>query len=111
SATAAELAATAGVDIDMPQLASYRNLVALVRSGRMREAIVDRAVRRVLRAKFALGLFDAPYVDAAEAERTVAQAAHVSTARKVATESITLLKNDGNVLPLDPSRAKTLAVI
>lgn len=111
SATAAELAATAGVDIDMPQLASYRNLVALVRSGRMKEAIIDRAVRRVLRAKFALKLFDSPYVDASEAERIVAQPAHLATARKVAGQAITLLRNDGNILPLNAARTKTIAVI
>ena len=54
---------------EMPQLASYRHLVGLVRSGALKESIIDRAVRRVLRAKFALKLFDEPYVDATEAER------------------------------------------
>jgi beta-glucosidase len=63
----------------MPQLASYRHLVGLVRSGACKESIIDRAVRRVLRAKFALKLFDEPYVDASEAERTVASAQHVAT--------------------------------
>jgi beta-glucosidase len=111
SASAAALAAMAGVDIDMPQLASYRNLVALVRSGRLKESIIDRAVRRVLRAKFALGLFDSPYVDASESERIVAQPTHLATARRVGGEAITLLKNDGSILPLDPARAKTVAVI
>lgn len=111
SATAASLAVKAGVDIDMPQLASYRNITALVRSGRLSESLVDRAARRVLRAKFSLGLFDTPYTDPAEAERTVAGAGHVATARRVGAEAITLLRNDGNILPLDAAKARTIAVI
>ena len=111
SATAARLAANAGVDIDMPQLASYRHLVGLVRSGALKESIIDRAVRRVLRAKFALKLFDEPYVDAAEAERTVASAKHIATARRVGASGITLLKNDGNVLPFDAAKTRTIAII
>src|SRR5690606_21338272 len=99
SATAASLAATAGVDIDMPQIASYRHLVSLVRSGGLDEAVIDRAVRRVLRAKFALKLFDEPYVDPAEAERVVANATHRETARTVGARGLTLLKNEGNLLP------------
>jgi beta-glucosidase len=108
---AARLAAVAGVDIDMPRLESYQRLAALVRAGRLPEATIDRAVRRVLRAKFAMRLFDDPYVDAAEAERTVANAAHVATARRVGAAAITLLKNEGGLLPLDPVRMRSVAVI
>ena len=111
SAAAAMLAANAGVDIDMPELASYRHLVSLVRTKRLSEAVIDRAVRRVLRAKFALGLFDQPYTDPAEAERVVANASHVATARRVAASAITLLKNEGNILPLDASKTRTIALI
>ena len=111
SATAARLAANAGVDIDMPQLASYRHLVGLVRSGALKESIIDRAVRRILRAKFALRLFDEPYVDAAEAERTVASAKHIATARRVGASGITLLKNNGNILPFDAAKTRTIAII
>ena len=111
SATAALLSVNAGVDIDMPQLASYRNLVSLVRSGRLSESVIDRAVRRVLRAKFALGLFDHPYTDPAEAERVVGSAAHLATARRVAASAITLLKNAGDILPLDASKTRTIALI
>lgn len=111
SATAAALAANAGVDIDMPQLASYRNLVSLVHSGRLSESIIDRAVRRVLRAKFALQLFDNPYVDPTESERVVASPEHLATARRVGAEAITLLKNEGNILPLDATKAPTIALI
>ena len=111
SAAAAMLAANAGVDIDMPQLASYRNLVSLVRTGQVKEAVIDRAVRRVLRAKFALGLFDHPYTDPADVERLAGSVAHVATARRVAAEAITLLKNDGGILPLDASSTRTIALI
>ena len=111
SATAAMLAANAGVDIDMPQLASYQHLVSMVRTGRLPVAVVDRAARRVLRAKFALGLFDHPYTDSAEAERVVASAPHLATARRVGASAITLLKNEGGILPLDPGRTRTIAVI
>jgi len=111
SAAAAMLAANAGVDIDMPQLASYRHLVSLVKTGRLSEATIDRAVRRVLRAKFALKLFDQPFTDAAEAERIVASAPHLTTARRVAASAITLLKNEGDILPLDAGKVRTIALI
>ena len=111
TADAARLAVQAGVDIDMPMLASYRELVGLVRAGRLDEALVDRAVRRILRVKFALGLFEHPYVDPAEAERLAASAEHVATARRVGREAITLLKNDGGLLPLDPARIRSIALI
>lgn len=111
TADAARLAATAGVDIDMPRLESYRQLVTLVRSGKLRESVIDRGVRRVLRAKFALHLFDQPYVDPAEAERVLSSAEHLATARRVADEGITLLKNEGNLLPLDPAKIRTIAII
>jgi beta-glucosidase len=111
SATAATLAANAGVDIDMPQLASYRHLVPLVRSGRVPESVINRAVRRVLRAKFALGLFDRPYTDPTEAERVVASAPHLAMARRVGASAITLLKNTGDILPLDATKTRTIALI
>jgi beta-glucosidase len=108
---AARLAVVAGVDIDMPRLESYRRLVALVRSGRLDEALIDRAVRRILRAKFALGLFEHPYVDADAVDSLVATAAHLATARRAGDEAITLLRNEGGLLPLDTSRYRTIALI
>jgi beta-glucosidase len=111
SAEAARLAAIAGVDIDMPELASYRNLVRLVREGRLDESVIDRSVRRVLRLKFRLGLFDQPYVDPAETERVIASPAHLATARKVAGQGMVLLKNERGILPLDPARFRTIALI
>jgi len=72
---------------------------------------IDDAVRRVLRAKMELGLFEAPYVDPDEAERTNGSAAHRELARKAARESVVLLKNDGRVLPVEPGAARSVAVI
>ncbi len=111
TADAARLALTAGVDIDMPELASYHALIALVRAGTVDESLVDRAVRRVLRTKLRLGLFEHPYVDPDEAERVTATPTHLATARQVGDEGIVLLKNEGGLLPLDASALHTIAVI
>ena len=64
-ATAAQKALTAGVDMDMEGNLYATHLVTLVRSGELKESVVDEAVRRVLRVKFALGLFEHPYVEKA----------------------------------------------
>jgi beta-glucosidase len=111
SAEAARLAAVAGVDIDLPELASYRNLVGLVRAGQLDEAIVDEAVRHVLRLKLRLGLFEQPYVDPAEADRIVGSPEHLATARRLAAQGMVLLKNEGGLLPLDRASVGTVAVI
>ena len=79
--------------------------------GLVGRARVDDAVRRVLRAKMELGLFEDPYVDPDEAERTNGAAAHRELARKAARDSIVLLKNDGGVLPIERGAAKSIAVI
>jgi beta-glucosidase len=72
---------------------------------------VDRAVARILRAKFLARLFDQPYADGDEAERQANAPAHQALALDAARKTIVLLKNDANLLPLDRSRIKTLAVI
>src|SRR3989475_12659908 len=88
------------------------DLPALVRAGRIPIATVDAAVRRVLAGKRALGLFDDPYRGSSvERERSVLLAPEQrQLARSVAQAAIVLLKNDGNLLPLGPTR-HTLAVI
>src|SRR5262249_7511704 len=68
-------------------------------------------VRPMLEAKFRLGLFDDPYVDPAAAERIVRDPAHRELALRAARETITLLKNDGGLLPLDAAKLRTVAVI
>jgi len=111
-ADAGKLALEAGVDMDMVSRIYVSDLPALVRAGRIPVAVVNEAVRRVLRAKAALGLFDDPDHGATpERERAALLAPeHRQLARRVAEESIVLLKNEGQVLPL-AARVKTLAVI
>src|SRR5881396_3470134 len=111
-ADAGKLALEAGVDMDMVSRIYVDDLPALVRTGRIPVAVVNEAVRRVLRAKAALGLFDDPYHGASpERERSVLLAPeHRQLARRVAEESIVLLKNDASLLPLG-SRVRTIAVI
>ena len=107
---AALLAFNAGVDIDMVGECYIRHLPALVAEGRVAEADIDVACRRVLEAKRKLGLFDAPYRGLDEARRRAVTLApeHRRLAREVAAKACVLLKNDG-VLPL--GRGKTFAVI
>ena len=108
---AAALAVVAGVDIELPDPDCYPHLVDLVRDGTIPESVVDDRVRPMLRAKFQLGLFDDPYVDPAEAERIVRDPAHRDVAFEAAAKTITLLKNDSDLLPLDPNSLRTIAVI
>jgi beta-glucosidase len=107
-----KLALEAGVDMDMVSRIYVDDLPALVRAGHIPISVVNEAVRRVLRAKVMLGLFDDPYHGATpERERAVLLAPeHRQLARRVAEEAIVLLKNDGQLLPLG-SRAHTIAVI
>src|SRR6266849_106378 len=95
-AEAGKLALEAGVDMDMVSRIYVDDLPALVRAGRIPMAVVNEAVRRMLRAKAALGLFDDPYHGTTvERERAVLLAPeHRQLARRVAEESIVLLKND-----------------
>jgi beta-glucosidase len=108
---AARLALEAGVDIELPDPDCYMTIPQLVREGRIPEATVDRAVARNLRAKFLLGLFENPYVDAERAARITNSQAHRDLAAEAARRSIVLLKNEGNLLPLDRDRLKSIAVI
>src|SRR5437870_4530261 len=111
-ADAGKVALEAGVDMDMVSRIYLEDLPALVRAGRIPIATVDAAVRRVLAGKRALGLFDDPYRGSSvERERSVLLTPEQrQLARTVAQEAIVLLKNDGNLLPLGPTR-HTLAVI
>lgn len=108
---ACALAVKAGVNIELPEPDCYLHLVKLVKQGVLTEAQLDDLVRPMLFWKFQMGLFDDPYVDPEEAERITACDAHRELALKAAQESITLLKNDGGLLPLDPARLRTIAVI
>src|SRR5579863_1139943 len=110
-AEAARKALAAGVDFDLSDGSVYATLVDQVRDGRVPEAELDQAVKRVLEAKFRLGLFDNPYVDPDYAQKITNSPEHQQLALKVAQKSIVLLKNDNNLLPLDLQKVKTIAVI
>ncbi len=107
SQDAAIQALLAGVDVDLGGNC-YAQLVEAVRSGKVDETALDQAVRRVLRLKFEMGLFEHPYVDSKTAGKEVNNTNAIALARQVAQQSITLLKNDG-ILPL--SKDKKVAVI
>jgi beta-glucosidase len=111
-AAAGALALDAGVDMDMQSRSYVETLPALVHAGRLSEATVDEAVRRVLGAKARLGLFADPYRGASpDAERAILLApATRKLARDVAGEAIVLLKNDRDLLPL-AGRLRTVAVL
>lgn len=110
-ADAARQAIEAGIDIELPDPDAFPHLVALVKSGRVAEAILDRAVGRVLAGKFVSGLFEQPYVDPQQAEAAVQALEHRALALEAARKAIILLKNEQGVLPLDRAKLKTLAVI
>lgn len=80
-------------------------LVDLVRAGRVSEERIDRSARRLLRVKFALGLFDDPYVDVDAAERIVGNAEFRELGERAQARSLTVLVNEGDVLPLRPTGA------
>ena len=105
------LAFKSGVDMELPSPSAFPSLVSAVQNGKVSEQDLDDAVARVLTAKFRAGLFEHPYVDEDRAVREVGNNQRAGLARHVADEAIVLLKNDGNVLPLDASKIKTLALI
>jgi len=106
---AAVVAINAGVDMAMWD-GSYMTLAAAVRDGRVKEADIDAAVRRVLQAKVKAGLFDDPYTDETLFAKVALTKEHRQAARRVALQSFVLLKNDGDVLPLARDKG-TIAVI
>src|SRR6185437_15175174 len=110
-ADAARLAISAGVDYDLSDGSVYRTLLTQVKQGIVPESQLDRAVSRILAAKFRLGLFDDAFVDPEAAERTINSPEHRKIALKAAQETVVLLKNDKHLLPLDLSKVKTIAVI
>jgi beta-glucosidase len=105
------LAVQAGVNIELPEPDCYLHLVELVRQGVLKESQLDELVAPMLFRKFQMGLFEDPYVDPAEAERVVGCEEHAKLALRAARESITLLKNENNLLPLNLDRIGTIAVI
>ncbi len=109
---AAELAANAGSDMDMESYAYIKYLAQLVNEGKVKESLIDDAVRRILRVKFELGLFDDPYkyCDAKRYSEELYSDAHMEAALDMARKSIVLLKNDNALLPLN-KKQKNIAII
>jgi len=110
-AAAGVLAFKSGLDMELPAPAGFPGLIAAVKDGKISEKELDEAVGRVLTAKFRAGLFEHPYVDEDRAATEIGSKSRIKLARQVADEAIVLLQNKGSVLPLDPAKIKTLAVI
>ncbi|WP_291557796.1 beta-glucosidase BglX [Bacteroides sp.] len=107
----AALSVNAGVDMDMVSDSFMGTLVQSVKEGKVSEETINTACRRILEAKYKLGLFEDPYkyCDLERPAKQVFCAEHREVARKIAAESFVLLKNEGNILPLQ--KKGTVAVI
>ncbi len=102
----------AGNDMEMSLGAgAFDNLVAAVREGRLEEAVLNQAVRRILIAKIRMGLFETPYVDASRSEAVLQSPEHRVLARQAAEQAMVLLQNRDGVLPLRPGAHRRVAVI
>jgi beta-glucosidase len=107
-ADATQKAVTAGSDMDMESSMYVAELAKLVHEGKVKESLVDDAVRRILRVKFELGLFDDPYkyCDEKREKATIGNKANNEGVLDMAKKSIVLLKNESNLLPLKKSGQK-----
>jgi beta-glucosidase len=110
-AAAGRRALDAGVDMELPDAEGWATLGQMVRSGKVPQEQVDNAVRRILTMKFQMGLFENPYVDARAAEAKTATPEAIALAREAAVRSMVLLKNQNNVLPLDPGKVGKMLVV
>jgi beta-glucosidase len=108
---ACELSVRAGVNIEFPEPDCYLHLVELVRKKILKESQLDELIAPMLFWKFQMGLFEDPYVDPKEPGKIVGCDAHRKLALQAARESITLLKNENNIVPLDLKKTRTIAVI
>jgi len=106
-ADAAREALNAGVDMEMVSRLYNKNAPELINQHQVSLQTIDEAVRRILRVKFRLGLFDKPYTDETRERAAIYSNANVAAARELAARSLVLLKNDKNILPL----AKTIRSI
>lgn len=109
-AEAARQAITAGLDVEASS-DCYPSIPQLIADGRLDPAVLDKAVERVLLAKFKAGLFEDPYGDRYIADAAMHSPEGVKLAREIADESTVLLKNENSLLPLDISKLKSVAVI
>ena len=107
---AAALALSAGVDMDMFSRLYNENAGSLLKEGKVSQARIDQAVRRVLRLKYQLGLFDHPYAEEARERATLLSTPNLAAARELAARSFVLLKNENRTLPIS-RELKSVAVI
>ncbi len=105
-AEASELSVRAGLDMHMHGPGFGEAIVAGVKAGRVEQARVDDAVRRILRAKFAAGLFEQRYTEPARRQTDLRTSPHTALALEAARKSIVLLRNEGGLLPLDKNVAR-----
>jgi beta-glucosidase len=103
-------AANNGLDLEMPgpRFMNPKALMAAIKAGEIKESTIDEKLLRIFRTELRYGFLDRPQFDPADSTYSVADRA---VALQGALESITLLKNDGHLLPLDPARIKTIAII
>ncbi len=102
----------AGLDLELPGRACYGEpLESRLADGSLAIEVLDEAVRRVLRSKFQVGLFENPYVDEARAASVFDTPSDRALARRAATQSMVLLQNHGDLLPLDAAQVADVAVI
>ena len=100
-----------GMDVEMPEIKFYgKPMIDAVKAGLVKEEVLDRAVARVLKQKFELGLFEHPYADPKKAEMICDHKEHRNLAREYSRQSIVLMKNDKNTLPFS-KEIKTIAVL
>ena len=109
-AEAARAALSAGVDMEMVSRLYGKYAPRLISEGKLSPAAIDNAVRRILRIKFRLGLFDRPYAEETREQSTILIRSNIEAAREVAARSIVLLKNEPKVLPLS-KEVRSIAVI
>ena len=107
---AAQHALSAGTDMEMVSQFYSKHVGDLLRQGKLSRQTLDEAVRRILRIKFRLGLFERPYADEARERTAVFNSANVAAAREIAARSMVLLKNERDTLPLN-KEVKSIAVI
>ena len=105
------LAVRAGVNSELPEPDCYLHLAELVRSKLVAESELDELVAPMLEWKFKMGLFEDPFVDPARAAEIVGCESNRKVALQAARETITLLKNENNLVPLNPRHIKSIAVI
>ncbi len=108
---AAQMGLEAGIDIDLYAEDSYAYLPEMVKKNPELEKLIDRSVRRVLRTKFVLGLFDNPYINLEDVKTGVRAASSLALAKESDLESVILLKNEDKTLPLSKEKAIKVALL